>query len=223
MDMLIFEELKQRCIASGFAQRGKTFFRLVGDGVLQVIKCKYQRNLGREIIFVGLCSMYSYLHPQRFTASTNIPRYSIANCFYQNNVPLVFAIPFQIQLDMLSSQVLPWLDSIDTQKKLIQAITKLDPRWNDRLKIGPYLACGEINHAKKVVREMLAQHDFGRISRNQYCEDSNGLLILKREQGDDSPLDLLNMIDRGNPDEINAYLKGNYAKNIECAKFCIKS
>lgn len=138
-------------------------------------------------------------------------------------MPLVFAVPLQTQLDMLGSQVLPWLDSIDTQKKLIRTITKLDPRWNDSLKIGPYLACGEMNHAKKVVREILAQHDFGRISRSRYREDSNGLLILKREQEDDNLQALLEMIARGDPNEINAYLKDNYSRNMEYAKFCTKN
>lgn len=223
MDMYLFDELKKRCIASGFAQKGKTFFRLVGDGVLQIIKCKYQRNLGGDIISIGLLSIYGYLHPKWFTASGSIPRYSITNCFYQNNMPLIFAVPFHAQLDMLDSQVLPWLDSIDTQKKLIRAITKLDPRWNDRLKIGPYLACGEMNHAKKVVREILAQHDSGWISNSQYCEDSNGLLILKKEQEGDNLQTLLEMILREDPDEINTYLKDNYARNMDYAKFCVRN
>lgn len=223
MDMLLFDELKKICIASGFTQKGKTFFRLVGDGVLQIIKCKYQRNLGGDIISIGLLSMYGYLQSKWFTASGSIPRYSIINCFYQNNIPLILAVPLQTQLDMLDNQVLPWLDSIDTQKKLIRAITKLDPRWNDRLKIGPYLACGEMNHAKKVVREILAQHDLGRISRSQYCEDSNGLLILKKEQEGDNLQALLEMITREDPDELNTYLKDNYARNMDYAKFCTKN
>lgn len=223
MDMLFFDKLKKICGAFGFNQRGEAFFRLIGDGVLQVIKCKHQRNLGGEIISIGLFSMYGYLQPQWFTASACITRYNITSCYYQNNMPLVFAVPIQTQLDMLSSQVLPWLDSIDTQKKLISAITKLDNRWNDRLKIGPYLACGELNHAKKVARELLTQYDFGRTGRIQYHEDPNGLLILKREQGGNDPQALLEMIDRGDPEEINAYLKENYMRNIEYAKFCTKN
>ena len=222
MDMLLFDELKKLFLASGFTQKGKTFFRLVSDGVLQVIKCKYQRNLGGDIIFIGLFSMYGYLQPKWFTASGCIPHYSITSCVNQNNIPLFFAIPFQTQLDLLSRRVLPWLDTIDTQKKLILTITKLDPRWNDSLKIGPYLACGEINHAKKVIREILAQHNFGRISSNQYYEDSNGFLFLKREHNDNSLEALLEMITRNDRDEINTYLRDNYARNLEYARFCVK-
>lgn len=68
MDLLSFEELQRSCIVFGFQRQGKTFFRLIGDGVLQIIKCKYQRKLGGDSISIGLCSMYSYLQPQCFTA-----------------------------------------------------------------------------------------------------------------------------------------------------------
>ena len=223
MEKIAFTKLKNLCVASGFAQKGKTFFRIVGDGVLQIIKCKYQRNLGGDIISVGLFSMYGYLKPEWLTTTGSIPRYSIINCFYQNNIPLLFAPPLQTQLDMLSSHVLPWLDTLDTQKKLIRAIAKLDPRWNDRIKIGPYLACGEINHAKKILREILAHYDFGRISEKQYCEDSNGMLFLSKEQEGDNPQALLEMIARENPEEIDNYLKKNYTRNMEYAKFCVKN
>lgn len=222
MDTLSFHRLKQLCIASGFTQKGKTFFRLVGDGVLQVIKCKYQRNIGADLISVGLFSMYSDLQPQWLTASGCIPRYSILSCFHGTLTPVTFAIPINTQLDMLESQVLPWLNSIDTQKKLIRAITQLDSRWNDRLKIGPYLACGELHHAKKVLREILASHDFGNLQSRKLYEDPSGMLYLKKEQIAESPQVLLDMISRGSADEIHAYLKTSYARNLEYAAFCVK-
>lgn len=221
MDILIRNELKKVCIASGFTQKGQSFFRLIGDGVLQVIKCKYERKLRGDIIYIGLFSMYSDLQPQWFTASGCIPRYSITNCYYQNNIPLVFAIPMRTQIDMLGSQVIQWLDSIDTQKKLIRAISKLDPRWNDILKVCPYLVCGEHNHAKKAIREILSQHDFLRSNGYQYIEDSNGLTFLKREQEDVNLSVLLEMISNGAANEINSYLKENYARNMVCARFCM--
>ena len=222
MNKYDFDRLKDICIASGFVLKGRSFFRIVGDGVLQVIKCKYQRRLGGDIISVGLFSMYGCLQPQWITGGGSIARYSIFNCFNQNNTPLYSAIPFQTQLDMLSDQVLPWLNLLDTQKKLISALTKLDPRWNDRLKIGPYLACGEINHAKKVLREVLANHDFGGIGQQEYCEEPNGMLFLKKEHAEDDPIVLLEMISKGTPSQIDAYLKENYARNMEYGKFCIK-
>ena len=223
MDTHSFELFKSMCTSSNFTQKGKTFFRLIGDGVLQVIKCKYQRNLGGDLISVGLFSMYSSLEPQWFTASGSIQRYSIMNCFYQNDMPVVFAVPIHVQLDMLSGGVLPWLNTIDTQKKLIRAITSMDRRWNDVLKIGPYLACGEFNHAKKVAREILAQHDFARVNRLHYREEANGLLFLDRKQEEEELLRVLEMIDRGDSTEIDSYIRANYASNMTYAKLYSKT
>lgn len=222
MDAPFFDRLKNLCTTSGFTQKGKTFFRLVGDGVLQVVKCEYQRNLRGDIISVGLFSMYGYMQPKWFTATGCIPRYSIISCLYQNNIPLTFAIPPQTQLDILEANVLPWLDTINTQKRLISAITKLDPRWYDSLKIGPYLACDEINHAKKVIRSILAQHNFERTYRIKFCEDSQEMLILEPAQGDENLHSLLEMISRENLEEIDKYLKVNYERNIKYASFCRK-
>lgn len=223
MDTFFRDEVKKLCILSGFTRKGQAFFRLIGDGVLQVIKCSFERRLRGDIIYIGLFSMYDDLEPQWFTASGCIPRYSIANCYYQNNMPLVFAVPPQTQLDMLSCHVLPWLDSVDTQKKLIRAISKLDPRWNDRLKLAPYLACGQHNHAKKVIREILSQQDFAGTDRYQYVEDSNGLLSLKNEQEDTDLRMLLEIISHEDHDKIQAYLADNYTRNMTHAKFCTKN
>lgn len=212
-----YDDLTKRCTAYGFVAKGKTFFRLIGDGVLQVIKCKYQRNLGGDIISVGLFSMYGPMLSQYFTASGCIPRYHIADCYAQNHRPLVFALPPHIQLEMLDSQVLPWLNSIDTQKELIRAMNKLDPRWHDKFKIGPYLACGELNHAKKVIREVLGSSVFG-INR-QYQEEPNGLLFLKPDQEFHDLQLLLEIVDQGDADKIQTYLRDQYARNMRHVRF----
>ena len=115
---------------------------------------------------------------------------------------------------MLNDRVLPWLDSIDTQKKLVMAINRLDRRWNDALKIGPYLACGESNHAKKVVREILAQHH----TRDSFWViDEEGVSKLK---GDRALLDLIDVIDAGD-EAIWAYMQANYETNLGYAKACL--
>lgn len=222
MDLTYQDELRKMCISSGFTKKGKVFFRLLGDGVLQVIRCRYERNLRGDVIHIGLLSMYSYLQPQWFTATGCITRYSITNCYYQNNKPLTFASPMPTQLDMLRSRVLPWLDSIDSQKKLIGSITKLDPRWNDRMKIGPYLACGEYNHGKKVIREILFQHDFASALRTRIDEESNSISCITIEREDDDLQRLLEMISRGDATEITSYLTENYLRNLGYAKFCTK-
>ena len=223
MDQQHHSELQKLCLESGFQKRGKAYFRIVGDGVLQVIKSEYERVFRAEVINIGLFSMYDVLLPQWFTATGCIPRYSVVNCFYQNNMPLVCAPSYSLQINMLRERVINWLDSIDNQKKLIMAITKLDCRWNDELKIGPYLACGEINHAKKVVREIVGQHSFAWESKVAAQDDLSKRAIIRHKLEDDALYWLLELISRENPNEIEAYLKKNYERNMGYARFCTKN
>lgn len=216
-------DLKAVCIAAGFTQRGNAYFRLVGDGVLQIVSKKRERAFRADVIRIGLLSMYGCLKQQYFTELGCIARYGIEQCAYQTNRPSIYALPMEQQLQMLQKMVLPWLDTIDTQKKLKRAILALDPRWNDSMKLGPFMACGEIHHAKKVLTEILAQHSFARISRIQYQEEESGERVVRREQEDLELQELLDMLDRNDPKEISDYLAENYKRNLEYASFCIKS
>ena len=210
-------DFKSICRAYDFVQRGDTFFRVWGDGVLQVVRCRRERPLYEDVILVGLFSMYGELMQQWFTSLGAIPRYSVLNCFQQNEIPLIYAPALSVQLDMLRTGVMPWLNSIDTQKKLVTAITKLDSRWNDDLKIGPYLACGEDNHAKKVIKEILAQHRIADSNRGYVTEDYR----LCRQKEDAALYALIDMIDEGEKN-IQRYLHENYERNISYAKFCMR-
>lgn len=222
MNTTKFNMLHHICVTAGFTKRGKAYFRINGDGVLQVIKLQYERAFSEKILSVGLFSMYGRLEPEWFTSIGCITRYDILNCYDQTERSLVFAPAIDVQVDMLRRKALSWLDSIVTQKQLITAITKLDRSWNDDLKFAPYLACGEINHAKKVVREILAQHEFAYYSRSM-MGDHPSLDVLAREEQEDNDLyQLLKMIDRADPEEINNYLQSNYARNRGYAKFCMK-
>lgn len=207
-------DLATTCRSQGFIRRGNTYFRLWGDGVLQVIKCTRERSLWSNVIYVGLFSMYGELERQWFTAIGAIPRYPVINCYNQNQRPLIFAQDMDMQLMMLKTRVLPWLDTIDTQKKLVMAIGKLDSRWNDDLKIGPYLACGESNHAKKVIREILAQHGSGNWF---WVPDEDGE---PEKKGDRALLAVIDVIDAGD-EAIQSYIKANYETNMSYAQSCL--
>jgi hypothetical protein len=216
---MLYPDLHDICNQAGFRRRGSAYFRLVGDGVLQVVKPKYERGLYGHILYVGLFSMYGDLLRQWFTSSGCIPRYSVMNCAAQNEIPVVYAPPICDQIELFRDPVLDWLNSIDTQKKLSIAIRKLDSTWNDAMKIAPYLACAEINHAKKVVNEIVKQHTYANyfnsalFDTNRHQEDENE---------DQQLFVLLQMIDRADTVEIDKYLKNNYVRNIEYAGFCIK-
>ena len=70
--------LKVALQGTGFVRRGSAFFRVWGDGVLQVLK--FERLSIHEVhdLSIGIFSMYGRLYPEWFTSSGCIPRGSIA-------------------------------------------------------------------------------------------------------------------------------------------------
>ena len=71
--------LKVALQGTGFVRRGSAFFRVWGDGVLQVLK--FEHNCGDRVhdLSVGVFSMYGRLYPEWFTSGGCIPRGSIVN------------------------------------------------------------------------------------------------------------------------------------------------
>jgi len=71
--------LKNALQGTGFVRRGSAFFRVWGDGVLQVLKFERQRIYQVHDLSIGVFSMYGRLSPEWFTSSGCIPRASIAS------------------------------------------------------------------------------------------------------------------------------------------------
>ena len=71
--------LKVALQGTGFVRRGSAFFRVWGDGVLQVLKFERQRIYQVHDLSIGIFSMYGRLYPEWFTSSGCIPRASIAS------------------------------------------------------------------------------------------------------------------------------------------------
>ena len=71
--------LKNALQGTGFVRRGSAFFRVWGDGVLQVLKFERQRIYQVHDLSIGVFSMYGRLYPEWFTSSGCIPRASIAS------------------------------------------------------------------------------------------------------------------------------------------------
>lgn len=70
--------LKGALQGTGFVRRGSAFFRVWGDGVLQVLKFERQSIHEVHDLSIGIFSMYGRLYPEWFTSSGCIPRGSIA-------------------------------------------------------------------------------------------------------------------------------------------------
>jgi hypothetical protein len=71
--------LKEALQGTGFVRRGSAFFRVWGDGVLQVLKFERERVFQAYDLSIGIFSMYGRLYPQWFTSGGCIPRGSVAN------------------------------------------------------------------------------------------------------------------------------------------------
>ena len=71
--------LKDALQGTGFVRRGSAFFRVWGDGVLQVLKFERQRGDRIHDLSVGVFSMYGRLYPEWFTSNGCIPRGSIVS------------------------------------------------------------------------------------------------------------------------------------------------
>ena len=71
--------LKNALQGTGFVRRGAAFFRIWGDGVLQVLKFERERVYQVYDLSVGIFSMYGNLYPEWFTSGGCIPRGSAVN------------------------------------------------------------------------------------------------------------------------------------------------
>ena len=71
--------LKGALQGTGFVRRGSAFFRVWGDGVLQVLKFEREHIYQVRVLNVGVFSMYGRLRPEWFTSGGCIPRGSIAD------------------------------------------------------------------------------------------------------------------------------------------------
>lgn len=71
--------LKNALQGTGFVRRGAAFFRVWGDGVLQVLKFQRERCYQVHDLSVGIFSMYGNLFPEWFTSGGCIPRGSVVD------------------------------------------------------------------------------------------------------------------------------------------------
>lgn len=215
MDKLFLDQVRKICIPAGFHSRGSAFFRIIGDGVLQVVKLQYQMRRYSYEISVGLFSMYGELQPEWFTASHCIPRYYIGELVSQSDRPILFPPAPNIQLDLLLNEGISYLDSINSQCGLVKAISMVDRRWNDELKFAPYLACGDIGSARRVLKAINDQHGFAQANFEPTLVDDVEEYMTRIRKENEKICQLQQMLD--NPECIREYLVENCSRNMQYA------
>jgi hypothetical protein len=206
---------------ASFVKRGAAYFRVHGEGILQVIK--YEKDHAGKNLNIGLFSMYSELMPQWFTSAGCIPRYSIFDLVDHR------ALNSCSDTEFLITTALPWLESIDTHRKMLDGLFLLETNnggntlWNDELKIAPYLMCRDYLSAEKVISAILDNHRNARkMNKPLYYNAIEYQKYVDRRMEEDQDLFvLLDMIQKRDEQKMNAYLKDNYVRNVKLAKFCI--
>ena len=166
--------LRDSLVPHHFTQRGSAFFRCIGDGVLQIVKFKYEPHGSFYELALGLHSMYSPLDAQWLTSRGCVPIYNISNLVGEQSafrtkyvvqmalekfqIPKVatYIVPPEEQSAILMEYGIPWLDRIKTQRQLAASMCQIEKKvravsWNDVRKIEPFLACGEYAYADYVI------------------------------------------------------------------------
>jgi len=229
--------LSQITKENGFKKRGTSFFKINGDGVLQVIKPEYERNLPHWDLRIGLFSMYGTLDREWFTSGGCIPQYSI--CLMNgysgpvvgnviNGELFMEIIDLGKQIELLSEKGFLFLDAIKTQVQLSKAINCLEEkkgsiRWNDGNKIAPYLVAENYSMAEKVIISILQQHG---VSVQETSKESKSYASPRTSyttSAEDMELQrILDWIQHNDRDAICMYLSGNVNRNMQYAKFMVK-
>lgn len=228
--------LREMAKEHGFHTRGKAHFRVIGDGVLQVIKFEYEnRAIIDHILYVGLFSMYSKLLPRWFTSGGCIPQYGVYRFIGKNDIGCnpdgseqLFvnkALTREDQLQVLSEYVFDILDEITTQKVLVKSMCQLDCvthgiSWNDYLKFSPFLHCGELHNAEKVMTAIIKQHKLAdEANRNHHIQFSEE--YYERSKREDIELEReLDLAQSRDMNRIKEYLQSHYDANMLNTKFC---
>lgn len=199
-----------------FVKRGNAFFRVYGDGILQVVK--WQQGEW----FAGVFSLYSELQPQWFTSSGCIPHYSACELattqrkFVTTNSVLLIDV------------VLPWLEEAKTHRKMLDCILELDVRrtgavcWIDALKIAPFLMCDEYTSAEQVINAILKNHRFAlRFNRPLFNSERDYQRYAEQQTREDMKFEvLLKAIRQRDDNLVQKYLLDNYEQNSNYAQFC---
>lgn len=241
-----FEMFEKRCCEHGFTRRGAAFFRVVGDGVLQVLKYNYERMGPHYSLDIGLFSMYDNLRKEWFTSGGCIPRYTVMKLagwpstsrpdLFSADSPQIVTLPPELwyatpeeQLDVLESKGFLYLNEITTQKQLAHAICELDEipnrsiLWNDSLKFVPFLHAGQKDNALRVIDAILKQHkDAVQSWREYFSPDVFEVRRAEQEKKDQIWFDLREMVINDDEHSIKKYLKDNYERNLQYANFCIQ-
>lgn len=228
-------QLQEILLPEGFTRRGSAFFRVWGDGVLQVVKPEYEIHGEFHSLSLGFFSMYDSLLEQWFTGSGCIPRYPVVNLI---GMRFEYGSYMRIekQIPVMKRYGIDFLNGIDDQEKMVKAICQLDIvcggqiRLNDMEKYAPYLYIGDRTNAAETILAILRQHG---IPLEMTANLPDILLARSKKEPDHVVPEFekerlcdyfarLQLAQYGEQEEIQNWFQENYERNKKYAKFCMK-
>ncbi len=232
---ILTDDLGNTLNGQNFIKRGKSFYRIKGDGILQILDFNYEpRGLCYDLN-IRLYSLYS-----SFCDYWGRP-YSIMRFRGQDSATYLVQIGKHLfesvtvspeeQLKILEEEGIPFLNSMRTQQHLLDGLFELERRgyhhhisWNDSCKLFPALCSKNYAVAEKICTAVLDQQaaaqnlDFTYDGKIYQFEE----IYPKLSQYAQPVFYIWKLLLEENTAAIDAFLQKNYAENAERVKFCKK-
>ena len=227
-------------MAYGFSKGNNVFLRCVGDGIIQVISLsqfplsghsftkhsKFKHN--RYVISIGMRSMFSDIPELQYSNLKCICEYFPEN-FLGIRLDSTSYQGFEYEFEIMKLKGFSFLDTVLTQKELINAVCNLDRTQfglciPHRIELAaPYLICDERDQALMRLYGMYAQNHLNFHMRNRPLKESGRYREYIEaedyfEQETENLKKFLISILGNRKMEINEYLLSNLDKNIIHAK-----
>ena len=202
----------------GFVAKKNCVCRKLDAGILQFVKFEYEPWLSRCELRIGLYSLYSELHPHWLTPSGCISRYPVAVL----SKDIAYAEgSADAQLDVLREYGISWLNTIHTQRNLVDAMCDIELKengkilWVDSLKLAPFLASEDYIAADCVISSILQQHTGPEAWTSQPWTKSDYEMYRKRYPTKDSKLiEIHEWISNRDYRSVESYLQKNTIINF---------
>lgn len=218
-----------------FTRRGNAFFRTY-SGVIEVVKFCYEPHMDCYNLLVGMHSMYSELKDQWFTSRGCIPSFSVMKFIDVYDTSITVPEGFQVsppvspdvQLAILRYHGLPWLDTITSQLRFANGWTYLSLMGCRQIKtlpstqllplFAPYLKCKQYDAAEVIIDRKIEQsrNALQQRLKDGSVSDQSVRSVIERWQ------ELKELAASHDEERIDAYLTGNYNRNCEYVKFCMR-
>ena len=160
---------------NGFIKRSagtvKAFFRIYGDGVLQIIQFKKEHNGSYRVINIGLISLFGKIEESWLTCLRCIPRYEVLTLEKRKAFSTGYVqgmkyestiiVSEEEQAEVLCDKGIAFFNKVSDQAMLIKGVKQLENGrflWNDTLLFPAFLACGDWQRSDMVLSACIEQH-----------------------------------------------------------------